>query len=77
MKRRKYNQELNSVYFWRTKKGQEIDFVEEYGGGEEYRAYECKLSDKNIKLPNLFKETYMNSKLKVVSKTNIVDDLVE
>lgn len=77
MKKRKYKQEFNSVYFWRTKKGQEIDFVEEYRGGEEYTAYECKLSDKNIKLPNLFKETYGNSKLRVISKTNIVDDLVE
>lgn len=77
MKKRKNNQEFNSVYFWRTKKGQEIDFVEEYRGGEEYIAYECKLSHKNIKLPSLFKETYVNSKLEVISKTNIVDDLVE
>jgi uncharacterized protein len=77
MKKRKYNQELNSVYFWRTKRGQEIDFVEECGGGKEYRAYECKLSDKRIKLPSLFKEIYVDSKLKVISKTNIVDDLIE
>jgi uncharacterized protein len=77
MKKREYNQEFNSVYFWRTKKGQEVDFVEEYRGGEQYTAYECKLGGKNIKLPSLFKETYMNSKLKVISKTNIVDDLVE
>lgn len=77
MKKRKYERELNSVYFWRTKKGQEIDFVEEYSGGKEYAAYECKLGGKNIKLPCLFKETYANSKLKIISKTNIVDDLVE
>ncbi|MEK9154252.1 MAG: ATP-binding protein [Patescibacteria group bacterium] len=76
MKKRAYGRELNSVYFWRTKKGQEIDFVEEYRSGEEYRAYECKLTDRRATLPNLFKETYSTTSFKIISRENVIEDLI-
>ncbi|MGM0648695.1 MAG: ATP-binding protein [Bacteroidota bacterium] len=49
IKQNHYKQKLARVYFWRTRKQQEIDFIEEEDG--HLSAYEFKWSEKKIKEP--------------------------
>ena len=72
--RMKQNQYLGlnkSFYFWRTYDGQEIDLLEESEG--KLQAFEFKWSDKKIKIPKAFADTYPNASFKVVSKENYLD----
>ncbi len=73
MKQHFYNNAESKVYFWRTKQGQEIDFVEEYRGGEEYKIFECKWKDQNQKIPLMWKKDYKNFEAKLIHKDNIFD----
>ena len=76
MKHIKYNEILNSVHYWRTKNGQEIDFVEVYKNGLEFKLFECKGYNKGSKststLPNSFGESYENYTYTNVSKDTII-----
>ncbi len=73
MKRRYSNGSLGKIYFWRTKQGQEIDLVEEYKGGEEYKIFECKWRDQIQKIPPMWQKGYKNFEAKLIHKDNIID----
>lgn len=70
-----YNRKQISYHFWRTKSGQEIDFIETYDGGTHHTAYECKWSKTKAKLPGSFIERYGETSLTVVSRDTIIDTL--
>ncbi|MEF3279932.1 MAG: ATP-binding protein [Elusimicrobiota bacterium] len=60
-----------NYYYWRTKQGQEIDFLEEYDG--KIHAYELKWKSSKIKIPSLFVENYKESEFNVVNRENFLD----
>ena len=63
-----YSQSLSRSYFWRTTQQQEIDYIEV--NGDAVSAFEFKWSsNKKIKLPKSFQETYQPS-FSVISKEN-------
>jgi len=51
-----YKDTFAKMYFWRTKQQQEVDFVEEKNG--EILAFEFKWSNKKVKFPQKFIDTY-------------------
>lgn len=51
-----YKDTFAKMYFWRTKQQQEVDFVEEKNG--EISAFEFKWSNKKVKFPKNFIDTY-------------------
>lgn len=57
-----------NYFFWRTWDQQEIDYLEEEGG--ELIGYEIKWQSKKERPPGLFRQTYKNSKWKLVDKEN-------
>ncbi len=73
MKQHYYRNSENKMYFWRTKQGQEIDLVEEYRGGEEYKIFECKWQDRASKIPPMWQKEYRNFEMKLVHKDNLLD----
>lgn len=77
MKKRKYNDEFNYVYFWRTKHGAEVDFVEEYNSATKYVVYECKYDRDTLRIPSQFMENYKPEKTNVVNKYNFIDVLTD
>jgi len=61
-------------YFWRTREGKEIDYLEESQGL--IRGMEIKWKgDKKTKIPKIFLETYTNSKIDIINKDNYLDIL--
>ncbi len=70
---RNHNVEKN-IYFWRTREGKEIDYVEESGG--QIGGYEIKWKNDTYKAPKLFMETYPGSTVKLVNKKNYRDFLI-
>ncbi len=65
------NEKHKNVYFWRTHKKEEIDYLEEEGG--ELSAFEFKfnrMKSKKIKIPLEFKNTYKQSSFKVIDRNN-------
>jgi predicted AAA+ superfamily ATPase len=73
IKQHYYNNSESKVYFWRTKQGQEIDFVEEYRGGEQYKIFECKWKDQTQKIPPMWQKGYNNFEAKLIHKDNVLD----
>jgi hypothetical protein len=73
MKQHYYRNYENKMYFWRTKQGQEIDLVEEYRGGEEYKIFECKWQERTQKIPPMWKKEYSNFETKLIHQGNIID----
>ena len=67
VKQNLYKDTYASIYFWRTKQQQEIDFVEEKDGI--ISGYEFKWKNKKTKVPETFLKTY-NSKVKVIARNN-------
>ena len=71
LERMKHNQKARinpNMYFWRHYNGQEVDYLEEYGG--HIHAYEFKYSsNQRAKAPKIFMETY-NSGFSVINKEN-------
>lgn len=57
-----------NIYFWRTREGKEIDYLEEAGG--KISGFEVKWLDKKFKAPKLFLETYEGSEIKLINKEN-------
>ncbi len=76
IKQHYYNNTESKLYFWRTKQGQEIDFVEEYRGGEEYKIFECKWKDQIQKIPPMWQKKYKNYQAKLIHKDNIFEYFV-
>ena len=71
-KKRHYDAIVRSVYFWRTYDGQEIDMVEERGGG--LFGYEVKWSEtKKIQAPADWKKHYPQAQYQVINRENYLD----
>ncbi|MBN8707515.1 MAG: ATP-binding protein [Bacteroidetes bacterium] len=62
-----YKNTFSKMYFWRTKQQQEIDLVEESNG--QIVGFEFKWKSKNIKLPQVFIETY-DAKTYLIDRQN-------
>ncbi len=74
MKNKYFNTESVEYYFWRTYDGQEIDLIEE--SGNQIAAIEFKYSERNIKIPKAFSETYPEASFKQVHKENYLQWLL-
>jgi predicted AAA+ superfamily ATPase len=57
-----------NMYFWRTKEGKEIDYVEEVDG--KLSGFEIKWKKDKFKEPEIFLKTYEGSKLTLINKDN-------
>jgi predicted AAA+ superfamily ATPase len=69
MKYNHYHNNFLNVYFWRTHSGQEIDFIEEYGG--QMYAYEFKWrSLKKSRFPEIFLKNYPVSGVRIINSEN-------
>lgn len=72
IKKRAYQKIYASHYFWRTKHGSEIDYVEERDGN--LYGYEFKLGNKMVKAPPLWHKTYKDQAFfKVVNQENYLN----
>ena len=71
-----YADRLVNAYFWRTSDKQEIDYIEEING--ELHLFEMKWNAKkqNVKLPNLFVETYRPQQANVITPENYLMFLI-
>jgi uncharacterized protein len=67
LKQNKYKETFSKMYFWRTQKQQEIDFVEENAG--DVMAYEFKWKNKKVKFPEIFLQAY-NAKAFSIDRSN-------
>ncbi len=70
LKRNSNYGKIKNIYFWRTHQQKEIDYIEEYDGKLE--GYEFKWAKDKFTKPKEFLETYKNSSLELVSKTNFM-----
>lgn len=67
-----YNQQITQNFFWRTYDQQEIDIVELHEN-DKILAFECKWSEKEVKVPSAFRKAYPQSEFRVVNRTNYLD----
>jgi len=74
LKRQEYKGLRANNYFWRTWGGQEIDWVEERGGG--LYGYEFKYEKDKVRMPKLWKETYSGAGFKVINRQNYLDFVI-
>ena len=74
MKKSSFNTGTLKLYFWRTYDGQEIDLIIENEG--EISAIEFKYSEKKIKAPRAFKESYPEIPFAVVHRDNYISWLL-
>ncbi|NOZ46716.1 MAG: ATP-binding protein [Chlorobi bacterium] len=75
MKYLEYNRIFTNRYFWRSKRQQEIDYIEERGG--KLFAYEFKWNPKvKVNFAKAFLNSYKNSETKVINKDNFMDFLL-
>ncbi|MBP9116381.1 MAG: ATP-binding protein [Acidimicrobiia bacterium] len=68
MKKRSYKNILANIYFWRTYDQKEIDLIEEREGN--LFGYEFKYSNKIVKPPKLWINTYKDAKFETVNSDN-------
>lgn len=61
----------NNIYFWRTREGAEIDYLEEAGG--KLSAFEFKWNKAKVKKSKVFLRVYPGSSIKTVSRENYWD----
>lgn len=73
LKRNSNRRKIKNIYFWRTKEQQEIDYLEEEGG--RLLGFEFKWRNKKIRLPEIFRKTYPNSKLSIINQDNYLEFL--
>lgn len=72
----KHNRNNNldkNIYFWRTREGREIDYLEEAGG--KIYGWEIKWAEEKFKAPKLFLETYPGSEVNLINRNNFLDNL--
>lgn len=60
-------------YFWRTTSQKEIDYLEEYDG--QLHGYEFKWGNKNYSIPSIFLDTYNNSDVSIINRSNYLEFL--
>lgn len=73
MKRNEYSGKTNNRYFWRTKDGKELDYIEEYDGG--IHSYEFKLSRDAARIGSgrkTFGATYPESSYELINRDNFL-----
>lgn len=66
------NSYFDDIYFWRNKKGREVDIVLAYN--DKILAYECKWSHTSVSFQD-FQEMYPNAEITVVSRDNLSEIL--
>ncbi len=67
----KYNHNNNlekNVYFWRTREGKEIDYLEEKGGT--LRGFEIKWQEEKFRIPKLFLQNYPGNTVHLLNRKN-------
>lgn len=70
MKKRSYERQYGSLYFWRTYDQKEIDLIEDYDG--RLHAYEFKYST-DAPTPTAFKEAYPDATFETINRNNYLD----
>lgn len=76
LKQHDIRQERVSSYFWRTKQGQEIDYVEERNSnGQRLDAFECKWQKGSTVAPSAWTKLYPTSSFSLVTSQNMMDYL--
>ncbi|MCF6185698.1 MAG: ATP-binding protein [Bacteroidales bacterium] len=69
-----YNNYYSNIYFWRTTRQQEIDYIEERDGI--LHAFEIKWNEKkNVKFSKTFLNAYQNSETFIINPSNYDDFL--
>jgi len=74
LERKKFNHYARlqkNLYFWRTYDQQEIDLIEEYGGG--LSTFEFKYNADKAKFPKIFSATYQGSTFKLINQKNVFE----
>jgi predicted AAA+ superfamily ATPase len=72
LKNNEYNRLFRNVYFWRTSRQQEIDYIEEYDG--RLYAYEFKWQEtKKVRAATAFSAAYPETEITIVSKNNFME----
>lgn len=71
IKKNKYSDKTCNYYFWRTYDQQEIDLIEESNG--KLDGFEFKWTEKKIKPPRLFLNTYPNASFSQIHKQNYLE----
>lgn len=66
-----YNRSYAHSYFWRTHRGQEIDWVEEVDG--KLYAYEFKWNSRKSKVPSAWQKAYPDAEYSVVNQENYLE----
>lgn len=68
-KRNQYAQYLHHAFFWRTNRGQEIDYIEDAGG--KLAAFELKWNpNRKVKIPPTFSDAYPSASWSVINTEN-------
>ena len=76
IKNNEYKRLYRNIYFWRTDRQQEIDYIEEFDGN--LYAFEFKWQiTKKIKPPAAFMTTYPDAKFEVIHKDNFMDFVLD
>jgi uncharacterized protein len=74
LKNLNYHEKFPNTYFWRTQKGEEIDYLEEING--KITTFEFKWNPaRNAKIPSAFANSYPNTDFSVVNPSNYHDFL--
>ncbi|MFA6160378.1 MAG: ATP-binding protein [Parcubacteria group bacterium] len=60
-----------NTYFWRTKEGKEIDYLEDAGG--KLSGFEIKWKKDKFKIPEIFLKTYIESNITLINKDNYTE----
>jgi len=68
IKKQRYHEIFANNYFWRTWNNEEIDFIEEREG--KLFAFECKWSEKKIKIPQSWQQNYPESSFEIINPDN-------
>lgn len=55
-------------YFWRTREGREIDYLEDFAG--KLDGFEIKWKEEKFRIPKAFAESYPESKIELVNRKN-------
>ncbi|MFC1546283.1 ATP-binding protein [bacterium] len=71
IKKQEYLNINSNNFFWRTYDKKEIDLIEEREG--KLYGYEIKWSDKKFKAPCIWKQTYKNASLELITRYNYLE----
>ena len=72
IKGNEYHRRYRNIYFWRTDRQQEIDYIEEYDG--KLHAFEFKWRDSGaVKAAGIFQSTYPDSDVRIIHRENFLE----